>query len=461
MEGYGSSIFWLETAPPAPVRPALGEDIDAEVAIVGGGFLGLWTAYEIVSSSPSTRVTLVEAEEIAHGASGRNGGFAMTLLDMSLAHLVRNHGVEAAKRAHEAVAAAVHEIGEITQEKGVDCDFHLGGLLVVATNPGQEARVKSDLEAAAKLGLERTRALSGEEVRAEVDSPTYRMALFEEDCAVLHPAKLARGLAEVVEAAGVSLFEATPVDSIEPARDGVRLLTPRGRVEAGAVALCINAWAHSLPRFKRKIIPLYTYVLLTEPLDDDRLGRLGWVRRQGIEDKRNYVHYYRLTADNRILWGGTDGMIYRDLGIRPRYDRNEAIFGKLEATFRKTFPQLGEVRFTHRWGGPVAMTPTFVPIYGGFPDSPLYYGLGCNGHGVAPARLGGKILADLVLGRNRGLNDLFFVNGSEFEFPPNPLAWLGAELTRRALLRQDAEMDRGRAGKEMDPLLLRLIKKLG
>jgi glycine/D-amino acid oxidase-like deaminating enzyme len=459
LEGYGSSIFWLETAP-APIRPALDGSLKVDVAIVGGGFLGLWTAYEIVSASPSTKIAVLEADEIAHGASGRNGGFAMTLLDMSLSHLVRNHGDDAAKSAHEAVATAVHEIGEITRKEGIDCDYHLGGLLVVATNPGQEARVRSDLEAAEKLGLDRIRSLSRAEVRAEVDSPTYRMALFEEDCAVLHPAKLARGLAGAVEAAGVSLFEDSPAGRLDPVGKRIRIETPKGSVEADSVVLCTNAWASRLGWFKRKIVPLYTYILLTEPLDDDQLGQIGWSNRQGIEDKRNYVHYYRLTADNRILWGGTDGMIYRDLGIHPRYDRNEDIFAKLEASFRKTFPQLGDVRFTHRWGGPVAMTPTFVPIYGRFPDSPIYYGLGCNGHGVAPARLGGKILADLVLERDRGLGDLFFVNGPELEFPANPLAWIGAELTRRALLRQDAEMDKGEPGGEMDPFLLKIIKKL-
>ncbi len=459
MEGYGSAIYWLETAPAVP-RPSLRDRLEVDVAIVGGGFLGLWTAYEIASHSPSTSVAVLEADEVAHGASGRNGGFAMTLLDMSLSHLVRNHGEEAARRAHDAVAQAVHEIGEIATKEGIDCDFHLGGLLVVATNPGQERRIEQDLEAARKLGLERIRRLSQQEVRAEVDSPTYRMALEEEDCAVLHPAKLARGLARVVESKGVSIYEETPVVAIRPSGGAVVLETPRGSVRAASVALCTNAWASRLPRFARKIVPLYTYVILTEPLAPEQLDRIGWRKRQGIEDKRNYVHYYRMTADNRILWGGTDGMIYRDLGIHPRYDRNEEIFGKLERTFRKTFPQLADVRFTHRWGGPVAMTPTFVPIYGRFPDSPVYYGLGCNGHGVAPARLGGKILADITVGNDRGLGDLFFVNGKELEFPPNPIAWLGAELTRRALLKQDAAMDAGAPGGEMDPPLLRVVKKL-
>ncbi len=458
MEGYGSAIYWLETSPATP-RPSLQGRVEVDVAIVGGGFLGLWTAYEIASLSPSASVAVLEGDEVAHGASGRNGGFAMTLLDMSLSHLVRNHGEEAAKQAHDAVAQAVHEIGEITRKEGIDCDFHLGGLLVVATNPGQQRRVEHDLEAAKRLGLERIRRLSAQEVRAEVDSPTYRMALEEQDCAVVHPAKLARGLARAVESDKVVIYEATPVETITPSGSSVILGTPEGSVKAASVALCTNAWASRLPYFARKIVPLYTYVILTEPLGPDQLDRIGWRKRQGIEDKRNYVHYYRLTADDRILWGGTDGVIYRDLGIRPRYDRNEEIFWKLERTFRKTFPQLADVRFTHRWGGPVAMTPTFVPIYGKFPDSPVYYGLGCNGHGVAPARLGGKILADLIVGNDRGLSDLFFVNAKELEFPPNLLAWLGAELTRRALLKQDAAMDAGAPGGEMDPALLKLIKR--
>lgn len=459
MEGYGSQIFWLETAPSVP-RPALEGRVEADVAIVGAGFLGLWTAYEIKSADPASSVVVVESEEVAHGASGRNGGFAMTLLDMSLHHLVSNYGKEAAKAAHDAVARAVHEIGEICDSEGIDCDYHLGGLLVVATNPAQQRRVEKDLEAARLLGLEGIRELSESEVRAEVDSPTYKMGMFEPDCAVLNPAKLARGLAEVVERKGVRLFEGSPVNQIETSAGKVSVRTPKGVVLADKVAVCTNAWAAKMARFQRKIVPLYTYVLLTEPLGAERLSKIGWKRRQGIEDKRNYVHYYRLTADDRILWGGTDGMVYRDLGIKPSYDRNDAIFDKLERTFRWTFPQLDDVRFTHRWGGPVAMTPTFVPIHGSHDDGRVLYGLGCNGHGVAPTRLGGKILADMALERDRGFQDLFFVRGKELEFPPQPLCWVGAELTRRALLSQDRAMDRGRSAGDMDPLLLKVLRRL-
>jgi glycine/D-amino acid oxidase-like deaminating enzyme len=458
--GYGTAIYWLETAP-RKIRPSLQSSIKCDYAIVGGGFLGLWSAYELKQLQPSADVVVLEAEDVAHGASGRNGGFAMTLLDMSLHHLVQNHGEEAAKKAHDAVAEAVHEIGQITDSEGIDCDYHLGGLLVVATNPAQEARLEKDLEAARRLGLQTVKPLSAEEVRKEVNSPTYRAALFEEDCAVLHPAKLARGLADVLERKGVAIYEDSPVLDLRAEAGTLRLVTPKGSVEAPKVLVCTNAWAYRLAPFRRKIVPLYTYVILTEPLTAKHMESIGWGRRQGIEDKRNYVHYYRLTADNRILWGGSDGMVYKDLGIRPSYDRCEPIFQKLEQTFRRTFPQLEDVRFTHRWGGPVAMTPTFVPIYGSLEQGTIHYGLGCNGHGVAPARLGGKILADLATDNDRGTRDLFFVHGKELEFPPQPLCWIGAEATRRALLAQDAAMDSGREAGDMDPWLLKVLRKLG
>jgi glycine/D-amino acid oxidase-like deaminating enzyme len=233
-------------------------------------------------------------------------------------------------------------------------------------------------------------------------------------------------------------------------------------VTCDQVVLATNAWASELPEFRRKIVPLYTYVVLTEPIDDDLWADIGWGRRQGIEDKRNFVHYYRRTADNRILWGGTDGIVYAGRNkIRPHHDRNDKVFAKLESTFRATFPPLSRVRFTHRWGGPVAITSNFVPMFGSLDGGRIHYGLGYNGHGVAPSHTGGRILSDLVLQRDRGYRDLFFVNSKEHSFPPEPLNWLGAELTRRALLRQDRRMDEGKPVGDMDPLILRLTNRLG
>ncbi|HLF40242.1 MAG TPA: FAD-dependent oxidoreductase, partial [Acidimicrobiia bacterium] len=349
-----AGIYWWETAP-QDSRPSLTDRVQADVAIVGGGYTGLWTAYQLLEAEPSLKIVILEGQRIGFGASGRNGGFAMTLLDMSLAHLRKNQGDGPARDAHQAVARSVEEMGETITSQDIECEWKHGGLMVVASNPGQLKRVDADVEAAEALGLEGFRRLSADEARAEVDSPTYIGALHEEHCGVLHPAKLAHGLARTVERAGATIYERSESTGIEETGDGLmRISTPRGEVVADQVVLATNAWACQTPWFKRKVVPLYTYIALTEPLTDLQWASIGWDRHQGIEDKRNYVHYYRRTLDGRILWGGSDGIVYSRSRIRPEYVRHDGVLARLRSTFEKTFPQVADVPFSHHWGGPVA-----------------------------------------------------------------------------------------------------------
>lgn len=462
---YGSAIYWLETSHRDP-SPSLVGRAEVDVAIIGGGFTGLWTAYHLSEADPGLRLAVVESETIGFGASGRNGGFAMTLLDMSLALLRRNHGDEAARAAHMAVAESVEEIGATITREGIDCEWAHGGLMVVATNPGQLDRIRGDREAAAALGLEGFSWLEGEDARARVHSPTYLGALREEHCAVLHPAKLARGLVSCLEDRGVSVFEQSAVTGVEEARgDRLRVLTTAGVLDASQVVVATNAWATHQPTIAHgissRVVPLYTYIVLTEPLSEEQWDEIGWADRCGIEDKRNYVHYYRRTLDGRILWGGSDGVIYYGGRIAPHNDRHEHTFERLRRSFRRTFPQLDRVRFTHQWGGPVAITANFVPIFGSGLGGRLHHGVGYNGHGVAPSHTGGKILRDKVLGRTSELTGLCFVDNRSQKFPGEPLRWISAELSRRALLRQDSAFDRGSGGGDMDPLLIRALRRLG
>lgn len=460
---YGSAIYWLEGVPHAP-RPALTGPAEVDVAILGGGFTGLWTAYHLLGAEPSLRVAVVEGEEIGFGASGRNGGFAMTLLDMSLTHLRRNYGDDDARAAHEAVADSVDMIGETVTEEGIDCEWVHGGLMTVATNAGQLHRLREDAESAEAMGLKGFQELSAAEARAEVDSPTYLGALMEDHCAVVHPAKLARGVADAVTRRGATIYETTHVTSVEEQGSKVRLRTDGGELVADQVVLATNAWARNLPWFSKKVVALYTYVLMTEPLTDEQWSSVGWERRQGIEDKRNFVHYYRRTADGRILWGGRDGIIHAQLpgkaGISPAYDRSGVVSRRLAATFRRTFPQLSKVRFTHHWGGPVGITGQFLPHVGTLDGGRIHYGHGYNGHGVAPTHTVGRILSDRILGHRSPLDELCFVDPKEPRFPPEPFLWVSAELTRQSLLRQDRQMDDGREIGDMDPWLLRVMNKL-
>jgi glycine/D-amino acid oxidase-like deaminating enzyme len=456
---FGTSVYWLETSHRDPA-PSVEGPVQVDVAVVGGGYTGLWTAYHLSLADPSLRIAVLDAESIGSGASGRNGGFAMTLLDLSLSLLRRNHGDEAARDAHRAVATSVDEIGATIAAEGIECEWRHGGLMVVATNPAQLERLELDRRAAEDLELEGFAWLDASAARAELDSPTYLAGLREEHCGVLHPAKLAHGLARVLEARGVALFEHSPALEIDEAGTGMRIRTPRGRVDAEQVVLATNAWAAHQPWVPGQVVPLYTYIALTEPLTDAQWDTIGWGSHCGVEDKRNFVHYYRRTLDGRILWGGSDGIIYRNGRISPRLDRHDGTLARLQGTFARTFPQLSSVRFTHHWGGPVAITANFVPTFGTLREGRFHYGVGYNGHGVAPSHTGGKILAGKVLGRRDDLSELCFVDRPAATFPPEPIRWLGAEASRRALLRQDDQQEQGRGFGEMEPMLLRVMRRL-
>lgn len=460
LQDLGSAIYWLETSRRLP-NPAVNGHQHVDVAIVGGGYTGLWTAYHLLTQDPSLAVAIVERDVVGYGASGRNGGFAMTLLDMGLHQLRANHGDENAKAAHEAVAQSVTEMGDTIAQHDIDCEWRHGGLMVVATNRGQLDRVEKDYEAAQTLGLEGFVQLSGDEAQQRVNSPTYIGGMYETHCGVVHPAKLAHGLADTVTRLGAKIFEGTDILSIVEHGNKIRLSTPEGGITAEQVVLATNAWASETEWFRSKVVPLYTYVVMTEPLSDEQWASIGWDDHCGVEDKRNFVHYYRRTIDGRIVWGGSDGVIYYNGKIRPRLDRNRGVQQHLHETFRRTFPQLSNVRFTHHWGGPVGITANFLPIFGTLLSGRLHYGLGYNGHGVAPSHTGGKILRDRILGIESDLTNLCFVDSAEPAFPPEPLRWVGAELTRRSMLRQDSQFDQGRGSGDMDPLLLRLMKKFG
>ncbi len=474
-EMYGSAIYWHETSRADP-RPTLDGDLDVDVAIIGGGYTGLWTAYHLLAEDPGLRVVILEREAVGFGASGRNGGFAMTLLDLSLDLLRRNHGDDDARLAHEAVAASVDAIGATIETEGIECEWRHGGLLMVATNPGQLERLERDRVAAEELGLAGFTRLSASETQAEVHSPTYLAGLREDHCGVLHPAKLARGLARAVEARGGVIHEHTAVTditettggaapgsvtgSVTGSAAGLRVVTERGTVRASQVVLATNAWAAHQRWVGRRVVPLYTYIALTEPLSDEQWDSVGWDSHCGIEDKRNFVHYYRRTLDGRILWGGSDGIIHYGGRIAPRHDRHGATLARLRRTFDRTFPQLAGVRFTHHWGGPVGITTSLVPVFGTLLEGRLHYGVGYNGHGVAPSHTGGLILRDKVMGRDSDLTKLCFVDRRAVPFPPEPVCWLASEATRRSLLRQDSGLDRGQPEGDAEPATLRFLRRL-
>ena len=450
------AIYWWETEPVVPGPPLEGA-IDCDVCIVGGGYTGLWTALFLKEAEPSLDVQVVEAEWAGAGASGHNDGYAMTVLDMSLHHLVEHHGVERAGAAHEAVAQSIVEMGEFCERHGLDAEFELNGFVAFATNPGQVWRLERDFEAARRIGADHDfELLDAEGARRITSSPVVTGALKERRSAILNPHKLARGLARVVRDVGVTIHERTPALEIE---QGGRphVITPAGRVTADQVVLATNAYQHSFKPFRNKVLPLWSYSMITEPLTDEQLGRVEWPGREGFEDKRNYITIGRPVAGNRVLWAGRLAPYYfgNDMGLR--HMRNPRVHGELKQAFGAFFPMWSDVRFTHAWGGCVAITPSFVPSFGRL-DGGVVYGYGYDGHGVAPSHTGGKVLRDLVLGRDTAYTNLLFVGAKEPSFPPEPIKFLGAKLTEVLLERQDRRFDQGRGTGEMDPLLLRLLR---
>jgi glycine/D-amino acid oxidase-like deaminating enzyme len=456
----GSTVLWHQTVGPRPPRDPARGDLSADVVVVGGGYTGLWTAYQLVRTDPTLDIVVLEAHDVAFGASGRNGGFAMTLLDFDLTRFAANWGDEAAAHAHRAVARSVLEMDRTVREEGIDADVEATGLLRVAANQAQLGRIEREHATADRLGLDGFRLLDREEVGKLLYSPSLVGGLLEDACLILNPAKLAVGLAQVVAARGVRVYEGAPVLDLTERPGGVVAVTPFARVTADTAVLATNAWAHRFPAARGWAVSLYTYVVVTEPLTDRQWDAIGWQGRQGVEDARNYVHYTRPTADGRILWGGSDAVYYYGGPISPRRDRHETIRRRLEREFLASFPQLGRVRFTHHWGGPISITSRFVPRIGRFDDGRIHYAFGYSGHGVAPAHTAGRVLRDLVLGRDTDDTNICFVDHPQPTFPPEPLTWIGAELSRHLLQRQDRRMDAGRDAGAVDPPIMRLLDRL-
>jgi glycine/D-amino acid oxidase-like deaminating enzyme len=427
------------------------------VCVVGGGYTGLWTAYFLKRSEPALEVAVVERSWAGSGASGHNDGYAMTVLDMSLHHLVEHHGPERAGAAHEAVARSVVEIGEFCSEHDVDAEYELNGFAAIAVNDGHMRRLERDLEAAQRIGADHDYTLAeGDAARAVIGSPVVRGLLREGRGALVNPHRLVRGLARTVEGIGVRIFERSPATSLVAGR----VETELGAVEAPRIVVATNAYQHSFQQFRSKVLPLWSYALATEPLTDEQRGRVAWEGREGFEDKRNFITIGRWTADGRILWGGRLAPYFYGNDMDPRHSSNERVFGELRDAWREYFPMWQDVRFTHAYGGCVAITATFLPYVGTLGDG-IFYGYGYNGHGVAPSHTVGRALCDLILERDSEYTGLLFVNQDrEPTLPPEPLRFLGTTLTTKLLDRQDLRMDSDAEVGDMDPLLLRVINRL-
>ena len=437
-DDFRDKSYWLTTRGYEP-GAALEGPIEVDVAIVGGGFTGLSAAHHLKRAAPDLKVALLEAQVIGFGASGRNGGFNMTLFGLTLSITALRFGKEGAREAHRYMERAVDTTRDLIAGLAIDCEYEHPGFLRVATSEKYRDRILHEIDVAHSLGLEGIEWIGRDEVQQRVASPLYLGAWWEPRCGLLNPAMLSWGWKEVVAGQGVQVFEGTPVVEMARAGKRIRLETPSGRVLADKVVLATNAYSHLIPQLKRKQVPAWTHIVLTEPLTDERLAPIGWRGREGIEDARNLVHYYRLTADNRLLMGG------RDISIRPGSDMDgdldDRVFADLERDVVQTFPSLEGTAFTHRWGGPVSVTMDMAPALGRLGDERVVYSLGCMGHGVSMTHLNGATVADLILERKTDLTDVFFVNRRTLPWPPEPVRTLAARAIRGYMRWEDRRFD--------------------
>jgi glycine/D-amino acid oxidase-like deaminating enzyme len=429
--------FWLDDPGRRPQSaPALVGDTTCDLLVVGGGYTGLWTALVAKERDPSTDVVLIEADEAGGAASGRNGGFC----EASLTHGLHN-GLQ---RWPEEIGLLerlgrenLQAIEDAVERHGIDCSWERTGSLVVATEPYQVDGLKEEAEALTRYGGKPV-LLDAEAVRAEIDSPTFLGGLWnKDDVAMVNPARLAWGLKRACLDLGVRIHERTPATSLDERGAGITVRTPYGRIGAGRVALATNAYPSLLRRHRPYTVPVYDYALMTEPLTEQQLASVGWRNRQGFADSANQFHYVRLSADNRILWGGYDA-VYRYGGrVRAEHDQRPGTFATLARHFFTTFPQLDGVRFTHAWGGAIDTSTRFCVFFDTSHHGKVAYAAGFTGLGVGATRFGAEVMLDLLAGERTARTELELVRRKPLPFPPEPVRAVGIGITKWSMARAD------------------------
>lgn len=422
------ACFWIEDVLSPPRFAALGADHATDLAVVGGGFTGLWTAIRAAQRDPGRKVLLVEGGRLGWAASGRNGGFCAASL---------THGEENGRSRWPEEYDALERLGEqnldgieqTVRDFDMSVDWERTGELAVAVEEHQVGWLEEMSEG---------RFLDRTQVQAEVASPTYLAGRWLDDCALLHPARMVAELARVATGLGVEIVEDTPVTGLTSDRSGpITLETPRGRIRADRVALGTNVFPALLRRYRPYTVPVYDYVIMTEPLTDAQLAEIGWQHRQGLADLANHFHYYRLSADNRILFGGYDAVYRFGKRVRAGYEHRPETHRALASHLLTTFPQLEGIRITHRWAGAIDTCTRFCAFFGLAHRGRVAHAAGFTGLGVGASRFAGDVMLDLLAGEDTERTRLEMVRRKPVPFPPEPIAAAGIHTTRWALDRAD------------------------
>ena len=421
---------------PTISRPLLPGDRDADVVIAGAGFSGLWTAYYLLDADPSLRIVVLDGQCVGFGASGRNGGWCSALFPLSAERVAERSSPGAAVQLQHELNDTVREVGRVVAREGIDCDFAREGFLALARTTAQLARARAVLETSARLGLrDQWRALSRAEASGIVGARGALGGVFTEHCAVLDPGKLVRGLAALAERRGAVVHEATPVHRLG---DGFAD-TPNGRVRAPVVVRATEGYTPQLPEHGRTVAPLYSLVLATEPLGGERRERAGLQRRVAFNDLRHLGVYAQLTADDRLVFGGRGAPYHFRSRIRDSFDTSSRVHGRVFRALRQFFPALADVEVTHRWGGPVGVPRDWHPSVGFDRASGRAWAGPYVGDGVAASNLAGRVLRNLVLGREGPLTELPVVGHRSPEWEREPWRWLGLNSGLLAARAGDAE----------------------
>jgi glycine/D-amino acid oxidase-like deaminating enzyme len=453
---YRSLSLWHATVPsqdPLVQRAPLDGDTTADVCIVGAGYTGLWTAYYLNRIDPSLDVLVVEAETAGFGASGRNGGWCSALLPQGVEAMARSHGRDAAIAMRRAMVATVGEVGDVVATEGIDCDWARGGMVVVARSSAQLQRARDEVAADhAWGGVDQVSLLDVDATRQRVGIAGALGASYTPHCARIHPAKLARGLASLLEARGVRIVEGTRATAVEASR----VVTERGIVTAPRVVRATEAWTAQLPGHERDVVPVYSLIIATEPLPSSFWDVGGLARGETFSEHRHLIVYGQRTADDRLVFGGRGAPYHFGSAVRPEFDIEPRVFAGLQRALLDLFPQVASFEITHRWGGPLGIPRDWHAAVRFDPTTGIASAGGYVGDGVSTTNLAGRTLADLLTGRDTPLTHLPWVNRPVRRWEPEPLRWLGVNAGLRLAVAADAEEARTGRASRLAPALARL-----
>jgi len=439
---YQSYSYWLESCgDDLTPRPALDGTIDVDVAILGAGFTGLWTAYYLLERQPSLKIAILEREIAGFGASGRNGGGLGNRFPVGLRRMAELFGRQAAIDLQHALNTVVDEVARVAEHEGIAMEYVRGGYIRLARSPYQLDVLKGEQRTLEEFGFgEGSLLLDAQQVAERVAVAGSLGGIYNANSAKIQPAKLARGLARAVERKGATIYEQTAVTEYTAGAYPV-LHTARGNARAKTIVLAGESYLSRFPQLRRKVMPVYSLITLTEPLSSSEWKAIGWEAREGLSSATNMVKYLTHTSDGRVMFGGRGAPYHFGSSIKDEYDRHEPTHRMLQEDVRAWFPMLKEVKFTHTWGGPLGWPRDYVPTVSYEPAQGLAAAYGYTGTGVGPSNLFGRMLADLITHSDSELTRLAFVNRHGRQWEPEPLRFIGVRFVQRGFARLDSKAE--------------------